>query len=983
MFHLRISASPKPAHHRTEEAFQEDPVGDRNYKSTLNLPKTAFPMRANLPQREPGFLKTWAKEDLYAQMMAKNAEGPRFILHDGPPYANGHLHAGHVLNKVLKDIIVKMKNLQGYFTEYIPGWDCHGLPIERNVEKDVGRELKMTHPVSFRRACREYAKKFVKIQKKEFQRLGCVGDWENPYLTMDYAYEARILEELGRMAASGAMYRGKKPVHWCYECETALAEAEVEYHDHRSTAVYVRFPLNDEARTRLGIKEGAKAELPASVVIWTTTPWTLPANLAVALHPDLDYVAIELARPDNAEKEILLVAEGLLSTFLGVIAPEGSEEPVTYETLRTVKGATLEGAAAKHPWIDRASPFVVADYVTLETGTGCVHTAPGHGQDDYETGLRYGLEPYSPVDDRGRFTKEVPQFEGRLVFESNKDIVAMLRDQGKLVASNHFGHSYPHCWRSKTPIIFRSTEQWFVSMDKTGIREKALSEIDKTQWIPEWGHSRIHGMVKSRPDWCISRQRHWGIPIVALRCTSCDTTVQTPELFAEMVARFKEHGADVWFELPMEALVPQGTSCPSCSGTDFKRERDILDVWFDSGVSFAAVIEERYGADAVTDLYLEGSDQHRGWFHSALLTSVATRERAPYKAVLTHGFTVDGEGKKLSKSVGNGVAPEEIIAKFGAELLRLWVASEDYRDEVSMSNEILSGLSDAYRKIRNTLRFLVANLGDFDPNQDRVAEADMNLLDQMMLARYRLARRGILAAFETYEFHKVVHQVLNFFAGPLSAMYMDFLKDRLYAELKTDAKRRSSQTVLHLILEELLTMLAPIGSFTADEAWRGTPHVDGSPETVFLASWPKDSAPNAEDDALVALWQQLTTIRDVVSRRLEDARNEKLIGHPLESSVELRFKPGSELLKAVDALGEHLREALIVSELHIVEDKEQGKHEGEGDVDAVVSKAAGEKCPRCWLRAKSVGASEAYDDLCERCASVVTVLDAASEDSPE
>jgi len=929
-------------------------MADKAYKDTLSLPNTPFPMKANLPQREPEMLKHWQESRLYERIVARNAGRPRFLFHDGPPYANGHLHAGHVLNKVLKDIIVKQKNLQGLQTEFTPGWDCHGLPIEREVEKEVGRALKHTDPVAFRRACRAYAQKFVSIQRKEFERLGCLADWDHPYLTMNTAYEARILEELGKVVASGAVYRGKKPVYWCADCETALAEAEVEYHDHSSPSIYVRFPLNDAARAKLNIP----ANVPASVVIWTTTPWTLPANLAVAFHPEFTYVAARVGG------EVVLVAESLLSAVKQLLKVEA------HELLASLPGRELEGLSARHPFLERDSIFVLADYVTLDTGTGCVHTAPGHGQEDYETGLRYGLEPYSPVDDKGRFTKEFPLHEGKLVFDTNDAICDLLAERGLLVGKVVISHSYPHCWRSKTPVIFRATTQWFASMEKTGLRERALREIrDRVTWIPAWGKDRIEGMVANRPDWCLSRQRHWGVPIAALRCTACDEVFTSPELFAHLVPLFEERGADAWFELTVEHLVPAGTACPHCGGHAFAREKDILDVWFDSGVSYAAVMEATYGADAITDLYLEGSDQHRGWFHSSLLHSTLTRDRAPYKTVLTHGFTVDGEGKKLSKSAGNYVLPDEIIKKHGAEVLRLWVASEDYRNDVSISDEILNGLADSYRKIRNTVRFLLANLGDFDPARHAVPDAQLDVLDRLMWAKAREAQTAMHEAYEGYEFHKVVAGVLNFMTGPLSAMYLDFLKDRLYAERADDPRRRSSQTVLYRIAHDLLVLLAPIVSFTADEAWQLLPKADGEPDSVFLASWPTSAIRPLTDAerADIELWRQLTTLRTAVSKRLEEARTAKTIGHTLEAAVSVRLTPGSPLLETVRALGPALREALIVSNLEVVE----AAVEAAEGVDAVVGVAPGTKCERCWTRAEDVGRSADHPSLCARCVGVL------------
>jgi isoleucyl-tRNA synthetase len=951
------------------------------YKDTLHLPRTDFPMKANLPQREPEMLATWQREGLYQAMVAaaRRSGKPAFLLHDGPPYANGHLHAGHILNKVLKDVIVKFRNLNGNPCEYIPGWDCHGLPIERNVEQEKGRALKVEDPVRFRRECRAYAEKFVAIQRREFERLGCLGEWDHPYLTMSYGYEAHIAQELGRVVASGAVYRGKKPVYWCHECETALAEAEVEYADHKSPAIYVRFPLADDARAKLGVPAGK----PASVLIWTTTPWTLPANLAVCFHPDFDYVAALVQgggqgghvapQAIDVGGEIILVAEGRLSATLGLLGTD------RFTRLAALKGRELEGLHCHHPFIERESLFILGEHVTLDTGTGCVHTAPGHGEEDYVVARQYGLEPYSPVDDRGRFTREVPQFQGRLVFDTDGDICALLEGRGALVAKEVISHSYPHCWRSRTPVIFRSTTQWFVSMEKTlaggrNLRQTALEQIDQqVQWIPAWGRERIHGMVANRPDWCISRQRHWGVPIIALYCRECGEVLQTPALFEHVVKLFREGGADAWFDLPADKLAPAGTRCPKCDGADFKKETDILDVWFDSGVSYAAVMEDRYRPDVVTDLYLEGSDQHRGWFHSALLEACVTRGRAPYRSVLTHGFTVDGAGKKLSKKDGNYIPPDEILKKYGADILRLWVAAADYTDDIRMSEEILSGLADAYRKIRNTLRFLLANLGDFQPSRDAATdEAGLDVLDRLMLGKYRVFRANVARAYGAYEFHRVVHEVLDFFTGPLSAVYLDFLKDRLYAERQDDPRRRSSQTVLYTMLRETLVLLAPVLSFTADEAWRMMPKREGDPGSVFLAQWPLAANETASeaDQARARDWDRLVALRAAVAVKLEEARNAKVIGHSLEAATHLVLSQApalgfAELLRDLGPAA--LREALIVSGLEVA----LGPVDDPSGVEVTVARASGEKCERCWIRTEEVGRDATHPTLCARCIGVL------------
>ncbi len=674
-----------------------------DYKATLNLPRTEFPMKASLPQREPKMLQRWEEMDLYGQIRQQSRGRPRFVLHDGPPYANGHIHLGHALNKILKDIIVKSRQMMGLDSPYIPGWDCHGLPIEHQVDKQLKAQGKVLPQVEVRARCRAYAKKFIDIQRDEFKRLGVLGDWQRPYLTMNPHYVATIISEYGKFFLSGAVYRSKKPIHWCATCRTALAEAEVEYEDHGTPSIYVKFPLVSPPP---GLPELGTGD-PVSLVIWTTTPWTLPANLAIAVHPDLEYAVMAV----NGERLVTAaeLAEGLLSHW----GLQGKE------VLR-VPGRRLEGAVCRHPWIDRNSQVILADYVTVTAGTGLVHIAPGHGQEDYDSGRKYNLSPYSPVDDDGRFTPEVPEFQGLAVWEANPGIIAHLRQQGALLLAEEASHSYPHCWRCKEPIIFRATEQWFISMEHNGLREKALQAIDGVSWVPRWGRERIYQMVEQRPDWCISRQRAWGVPIVAFHCQKCSEVLLTPEILEAILARVRQEGADFWFASPVEELLPAGTRCPGCGGDAFTKETDILDVWFDSGVSFAAVAEPNPELGLPVDLYLEGSDQHRGWFHSSLLTAVGTRGEAPYRGVLTHGFVVDGEGRKMSKSLGNVIAPQEVMAKYGAEILRLWVTAEDYRDDVRLSDNILKQLGDAYRRFRNTARFMLGNLYDFDPEKDLV-----------------------------------------------------------------------------------------------------------------------------------------------------------------------------------------------------------------------------------------------------------------------
>ncbi len=931
-----------------------------DYKKTLNLPKTRFPMKANLNQKEPEMLKRWEKAGLYQRLRSAAKGRPLFILHDGPPYANGHIHLGHTVNKVLKDIIVKSRQLMGFDAPYVPGWDCHGLPIEHNVEKELGPKKREMPLISIRRACRKYAEKFVKIQKKEFQRLGVLGDWNNPYLTMTREYEAAIAREFCRIALGGHVVKSKKPVFWCPSCVTALAEAEVEYGPHTSPSITVKFPADEDLSRWIRQRCGGDGEV--FILIWTTTPWTLPANLAVAVHPDLDYVAVKV------KGEIWIVAEGRLLWVLGQIGLEQGD----VEILDRFAGAELEGKRARHPFIDRPSPIVLADYVTLDSGTGCVHTAPGHGEEDYETGRRYGLDCYSPVDDHGCFTAEVPEFQGKHIEEANPAIVQLLADKGLLVAEEPMEHSYPHCWRCKKPVIFRATAQWFISMERKGLRKAALEAIEGVKWIPSWGQERIRLMVENRPDWCISRQRSWGVPITLFTCTQCGEPYLTEEVAQRIVSLFEEEGADAWFTHDISDFLSEGDTCPHCGSTRFRKETDILDVWFDSGVSHAAVLEPREELASPADLYLEGSDQHRGWFQSSLLTSVATRGRAPYHSVLTHGFVVDAEGKKMSKSVGNVIAPEEVIKERGAEVLRLWVSAEDYRDDIKISREILDRLTEAYRKIRNTIRFLLGNLNDFDPARDALPLEELQPLDRWALHRWGQVLGRVMAAYETFEFHRVYHQIHRFCTVDLSALYLDILKDRLYCETAHGRERRSAQTVIHRIARELLIALAPILSFTAEEAWSHLPGGLEEADTVFASRLPRPEeiprlSPEEEEE-----WDRLWAIRGEITKALEQARTRKLIGLALDARVSL---------EASGELGEFLEERLpLLEEISIVsqmalEPGPQGAMAWEAEevegLKVWVSKARGEKCQRCWKWSEDVGASADHPDVCGRCCRVL------------
>lgn len=923
-----------------------------DYKDTLNLPQTDFPMKANLAVREPELLKKWDEMGLYGLLREKAKGRPHYILHDGPPYANGHIHLGTALNKILKDIIIKSRQMSGMDAAYVPGWDCHGLPIEHQVDKELGKKKETMSLAQIRALCRRYAEKFIDIQRSEFQRLGVIGEWDNPYLTMAYYYEATIARELGRFFENGSVIRSKKPVYWCTSCRTALAEAEVEYADHKSPSVYVKFALTAKAAARFPELAGKQVY----VLIWTTTPWTLPANLAIALHPEFPYVAAEV------EGEVWILAEGLLET---VMATAGAKD---YKVIRTFKAEELERLKARHPFFERDSLLILGSHVTLEAGTGAVHTAPGHGREDYEAGLQYGLDIYSPVDDGGRFTKEVEFFAGQFVFDANKAVIAKLEENEKLLAKAEIAHSYPHCWRCKNPVIFRATPQWFISMEKTGLRAKALEWIDRVQWLPGWGRERIHGMVANRPDWCISRQRSWGVPITVFRCSECGTYINSPEVFDHIVAMFEKEGADAWFTHPVEELLPEGLACPGCGGTKVEKEMDILDVWFDSGTSFAAVLEKRPQLGLPADLYLEGSDQHRGWFHSSLLAAVGTRDRAPYKTVLTHGFVVDGQGRKMSKSIGNVIAPEEIIRQYGAEILRLWVSAEDYRDDIRISQDILKRLSEAYRRIRNTCRFLLGNLYDFDPAAHAVEREEMEELDRFALHQLQDLIEKVRQGYERFEFHRVYHALHNYCVVDLSSFYLDILKDRLYTSAAGSTARRSAQTVMHTILNTLVRLMAPVLSFTAEEIWlRMDP---GGEPSVHLQAFPEVD-PGLRDGLLAARWEKILTLRNEVLRVLEAARRDKTIGHPLDARVRLALPPGMDEFAGSEEL---FRTVFIVSKVSIEPEAALDAPTRGVDLPELkiqVETASGEKCERCWVRSDMVGQFAEQPTICDRCYSVV------------
>ena len=923
-----------------------------DYKETLNLPKTAFKMKANLPQREPEMLKRWEKEELYRRIREASSGNPTFILHDGPPYANGHIHIGTALNKILKDIIIRSRQMDGFDAPYVPGWDCHGLPIEHHVDKELGAKKADMSQTDIRKHCRTYAKKFIGIQREEFKRLGVLGEWENPYLTMKKGYVATIVREFGKFATDGSLVKSKKPIYWCSTCGTALAEAEVEYENRTSPSIYVRFPFVSDLTDVLPFSEGKDVFL----IIWTTTPWTIPANLAVALHPDYKYVAVE-----TEKGEIYIIAERLLESAMGEMGIEN------YHVKQDVDPRKLERRKCRHPLYDRESLIILAHHVTLDTGTGCVHTAPGHGREDYDVGLEYGLDIYSPVDDGGRFTDDVGFFSGKHVFEANEDVIGKLSESGGILGQGKINHSYPHCWRCKEPVIFRATEQWFISMDKTGLREKALRCIDEVQWIPHWGRERINGMIENRPDWCISRQRSWGVPIVAFYCDACGHCLISQAIIDHVASLFEEHSADIWFDAETAFLLPTGTSCPECNGTTFRREKDILDVWFDSGVSHAAVLERRHNLYWPADMYLEGSDQHRGWFHSALLTSVGPRNQAPYRSVLTHGFVVDGRGEKMSKSKGNVVAPEKIIKKNGSEILRLWVAASNYQDDIRISDKILKQLTDAYRRIRNTCRFMLGNLSDFDPQHHKVDVNEMEEIDLYALHRLQALIGDVRKAYKTFEFHGAYHGLYNYCTLDLGAFYLDVLKDRLYTSPSTSVKRRSAQSALYEILHAVTRLMAPILAFTAEEIWDHMPKKDGQAGSVHLTQLPMINKA-CENAALGEKWEAVLNLRGEVTKALEEARAAKTIGHSLDAAVEIVL-PATIFNGDVPST-EVLRSVFIVSSVSVaVGDSLPGAFRSEllPGLEILVQKVTAKKCERCWVHNHSVGDDSTHQCLCSRC----------------
>ncbi|KMT64882.1 isoleucine--tRNA ligase [Catenovulum maritimum] len=920
-----------------------------DYKHTLNLPQTDFAMRGDLAKREPKMLAAWQQKGLYKAIRAARSGRDQFIVHDGPPYANGNIHLGHAVNKVLKDVIIKAKTLSGFDSPYVPGWDCHGLPIELQVEKKVGKPGRKVTAAEFREKCRAYATKQVDGQKADFIRLGVLGEWENPYLTMDYKFEANIIRSLGKIVKNGHLEKGFKPVHWCTDCGSALAEAEVEYQDKKSPAIDVRFKLADSIIEKFSTTEN-QGEGDISIVIWTTTPWTLPANRAVAVHPELEYSLVQ------AGSERLVLGTDLVASAMQRYGIE------SYEILGHCKGSDLELSQAQHPFYDFTVPVILGDHVTTESGTGCVHTAPGHGQDDFVVGKQYDLEVANPVGPNGVYLEGTEVFAGQHVFKANPNVVTLLEEKGSLLLHKEYEHSYPHCWRHKTPIIFRATPQWFVAMDKAGLRQDSIEAIKQTKWIPAWGEGRIHNMVEGRPDWCISRQRTWGVPIALLvHKETGELHPNTLELIESVATQVEEKGIQAWFDLTAEDLVGEDAQT-------YVKVPDTLDVWFDSGVTHACVIDARaetFGKSA--DLYLEGSDQHRGWFMSSMMTGIAMKGEAPYKEVLTHGFTVDKDGRKMSKSIGNTVSPQEIINKFGADILRLWIASTNYTVDITVSDEVFKRSADAYRRIRNTARFLLSNLNGFDPKTDMVAPEDMVELDRWAVAKANQIQQEIIEAYDEYQLLVVVQKLMHFCSIDMGSFYLDVIKDRQYTAKSDGLARRSCQTALYLIAEALTRWMAPIMSFTAQEIWQSLP--GEREEFVFAQEWYQGLAPLAENSEFNdEFWSQVMSVKDEVNRVIEAARREELVGASLAAEVTLYVKP--ELQAVLSKLSDELRFVLITSKAAIAEFEQAPADARETEISALkvqIEKSAGEKCDRCWHHREEVGTIEAHPTICSRC----------------
>jgi len=904
-----------------------------DYSKTVYLPKTSFPMKANLSQREPEFLKLWEERNIYRKILKKNRGNQKYILHDGPPYANGYIHLGTALNKILKDIVVKYKSVRGYFSPYVPGWDCHGMPIEHQIFQQMKLDKNKLNIIKFRKKAASFAKKFYQIQKEEFKRLGVFGNWEEPYLTLSPAYEAEIISTFGKLALEGYIYQTFKPIYWCINCETALAEAEIEYYDKESTSVYVKFPVKKDFLEKCGRE--------TSFLIWTTTPWTLPGNAAIALNPSFEYALVETSEGN------LIIASKLIEKVLEKRETKG-------KVLKTFKGRELEGTICLNPLMQRNSVIVMADYVSTEEGTGCVHTAPGHGEDDYYTGLKYNLPILSPVDEKGKFTEEVSDLEGISVFDANQVIVERLQEKNYLYFEEKISHSYPHCWRCKNPVIFRSTKQWFFKIDHNNLRRSLKEKIEKVRWVPPEGKNRISSMVVTRPDWCLSRQRLWGVPLPVFYCMSCNKPVITEETVKKVEFLVRENGADIWVEKEAKDLLPDNFKCPHCKEENFRKEKDILDVWFDSGVSHFAVLKQSQELSWPADLYLEGSDQHRGWFQSSLITSCGITGKAPFKTVLTHGFVVTSDGRKMSKSLGNVITPEEIIKKYGAEILRVWVVSENYQQDIRISDKILKNIITTYRNVRNTIRFMLGNLYDFSP-ENKIAYKELFDVDRWAIEKLKEVIIKVTDAFENFLFYKSYEELHDFCNIYLSSFYLDYLKDRLYTYGKNSRERKSAQTVLSEILISLLKLFSPMLSFTSEEAYRNIPYK--KKESIFLEDWPEIAEP---DKTILSRWEKLFEFRKIAMKKIEEKREEKTIRSGLE--VKLRIKANDDWLEFLKGF-DNLANLLIVSEIEL--------EKSSNELEIYAEKTSWKKCARCWIHHPTVGEQDKFQDLCAKCAEVI------------
>ncbi len=913
------------------------------WKDTLNLPKTEFPMKAQLNVKEPQIMEHWEKTDIYKRILDIRKDAPKYILHDGPPYANGNIHLGHALNKILKDFIVKTKSMEGFLAPYVPGWDCHGLPIEHKVDQQLGDKKKDMPVLEIRYKCRDYAEKFLDIQREEFKRLGVFGDWNNPYKTIDPRYEASIIEFFKSFVKNGNVYRKKRPVYWCASCQTALAEAEVEYADHVSPSIYVKFLLKDKPEF---LKEYKDKDI--FVLIWTTTPWTIPANLAIAVHAEFDYSLFEM------NGEFYIAATQLIPAIAQLVKGEPKK-------LTAFKGADLESLNAIHPLYGRDSLIINTDYVVLDQGTGCVHTAPGHGEEDYVAGLAHNLDIYSPVGPAGVFDETAGKYAGQHVFKANPVITEDLKDLNRLLYSAPYNHSYPHCWRCKKPIIYRATEQWFISMDAGKLRENARAAIKEVNWLPPWGEDRIANMVENRPDWCISRQRDWGVPIPVFYCESCGEPLLNEEAVDKVQDVFKNHGSDSWYKLETAELIPAGSRCGSCGKDKFIKGRDILDVWFESGSSFG-LLEKIEQHQFPADMYIEGGDQYRGWFQSSLLVGISARETSPYKTCITHGWALDHEGRAMSKSMGNVIKPQTIIEQKGAEVLRLWIAMVNYREDIRLGDEILSRVTESYRKLRNTWRFMLGVLDDFEPNKHIVADEDLREVDRYILYKLQRVKQKVFKSYREYDYHIIFHTFSNFFINDLSSFYLNFIKDNLYCS-GTDSKvRRASQSAIFKILTETLLMMAPILSFTTEEAWEHVPAFNGKLDSIHLHTFPK-----VEERYIAAIdesqWESILALRDTILKEIEEARNSKLIGDSLEAHVKLEIS--GDVYPVIKNNRDLLKEILVVSAIDVVQNDKES---------IVIEKTNGNKCPRCWNWFSEDTSSNKHPELCPRCGDVAMEL---------